>query len=158
MARYELKNERRDNAKRRLSKYIILIEKNEQRLKCIADCESRQLSTTQQYEETRCSGVAKDAMADNLAAEEEHASYLVSAGEEYNHAWESVERIVDRVFEIDSLAGRVLARRYLISSRQPELYEIAEELNYEYATIRNAHIKGLDIAADIIDSSTYDTL
>lgn len=148
-----LRAERRENARRRLEKYNTLLKRVDKRLDLISKTESRILSVTAQYNETCCSGSAKDALADNLAALEEHAEVLRELNRRYGESMDEVSMLVDRVTEANKLAGDVLAARYLVDGRMPDFFEIAEDLGYSEGAVYNAHLLGLDLAAMFIDAS-----
>ena len=155
MARHTIvRNEKRENAKRRLGAYRKLVRLNKQNLQLIEEAESRLFGVTAQVGEVRGSGAAKDAIADNLAAEEEHARDLRRDSDMYGEKMDDIKRLVERVFDVSQLAGDVLAMRYLVAGKPPEFSEIADELHYTEGAVKNAHLVGLDLVAEFIDDAT----
>lgn len=129
---------------------------NGQILKMMSDAESRLLSTTAQWGETRSSGTAKDAIGDNMAAIHSAANRLDDVSTMLGGCLDVLLEAVVRVNDEDALAARILALRYMEPGRQPEFQEIACELGYSYNYVVEKHLRGLDLVSDAVDDVMRD--
>ena len=139
-----LYNEQRAKAKRWLNRYHFYAQINERMLDLIAAAQSSMMSVTAQMEETT-THTAKDALSGQLARLDELCLSLQDCAEMYGEFLDEITQAIERVGEIDSLAGAVLANRYLCWNRQPEFAEIADKLGYTERHILRVHAYGLDL-------------
>lgn len=146
-----IRSERRERAKRVLKSFGALVTLNDSTLKLAQDIESRLFSVTAQMAETRGSGAAKDAMADNIAAYEELGEKLRNQSSMLGDRLDELNELMMRVIEVDELAGSVLTLRYYSVGKPMEFIEIADRIGpYSEAHIKTKHGDGLDIVAGLL--------
>lgn len=156
MANYEtIQSERRAAAKRMLEGYRAFCGMHDSLLKLIEDADSRLLSTTAQMEETVASSAAGDAIGGGLAKLETTAKRLSRTDERICAKLDITLHLVERVIDINPMAGRVLSMRYLVpAGDEPTFEEIADKMGYSYDWVKHAHLLGLDIAAMLMQDNT----
>lgn len=157
MATYEtIHSERRGEARRMLEGYRAFCDMHDRILTLMEDADSRLLSTTVQMGETVASSSAGDAIGGGLVKLETASTRLQSVDDRICAKLDLTLWLVERAIEIDPLAGRVLAERYLSpAGEEPTFEEIAERLNYSHDRVRHAHLIGLDIVSDLLKDSTF---
>ena len=155
MANFEtIQSERRAEAKRMLEGYRAFCGMHDSMLKLMEDADSRLLSTTAQMGETRASSSAGDSIGSGLAKLETAATRLKRTDDRICAKLDATLRIIERVIEINPLAGRVLSMRYLTpASDKPTFEEIADKLGYSVDHVKHIHLLGLDIAS-IVEKDT----
>ena len=141
-------NEQRAKAKRWLNRYYFYAQINERMLDLIAAAQSSMLSITAQMEETT-THTAKDALSGQLARLDDLCLSLKDCAGMYGEFLDEITQAIERVGEIDSLTGAVLANRYLCWNRQPEFAEIADKLGYSAKHIEYVHRQGLDLISEL---------
>jgi DNA-directed RNA polymerase sigma subunit (sigma70/sigma32) len=156
LAKYEtIQSERRAEAKRMLEGYRAFCGMHDSMLKLMEDADSRLLSTTAQIGETRASSSAGDSIGSGLAKLETAALRLERTDDRICAKLDETLRIVERVIEINPIAGRVLSMRYLVpAGDEPTFEEIADALCYSADHIRHIHLLGLDIASIVAKEDT----
>ena len=141
-------NEQRAKAKRWLNRYYFYAQINERMLDLIAAAQSSMLSITAQMEETT-THTAKDALSGQLARLDDLCLSLKDCAGMYGEFLDEITQAIERVGEIDSLTGAVLANRYLCWNRQPDFAEIADKLGYSEIYVKQLHKKGLCMLEDL---------
>lgn len=156
MANHEtMQSERRAGARRALEGYRSFCKMHDGLLRLMEDADSRLVGTAVQMGETATSGTAGDAIGCGLAALEAAAERLVRADDGICARLHETLSLVERVNEVDPVAGRVLSMRYLApAGGEPTLEEIAEELGYGADWVRHLHLAGLDLAAMFMEHDT----
>ena len=156
MANYEtIQSERRADAKRMLEGYRSFCEMHDSMLKMMEDADSRLLSTTAQMGETVASSAAGDSIGSGLAKLETAAKRLERTDGRICAKLDAALHLVERVIEINPVAGRVLSMRYLVpAGDEPTFDEIADKMGYSADWVRHAHLLGLDIAATLTQDNT----
>lgn len=137
----------RERSRRELTGYAALCTVNEKLCKLLEDADSRLLSATQQYDESRASGNAHDAMADQIVALYDVCERLRTTQARIGEELDSLLELVECAIAEDPEAGSVLAMRYMESRRVLELGEIAELMGYSEQHVRRLHLRGLDAVA-----------
>ena len=147
-----IQSERRAEAKRMLEGYRSFCEMHDNLLKLMEDADSRLLSTTAQMGETVASSGAGDAIGSGLAKLENASTRLKRTDERICSKLDQSLRLVERVVEINPMAGRVLSLRYLApAGDEPTFEEIADKMGYSSVHIYRLHLEGLDVAASIVE-------
>ena len=157
MTAYEtIQSERRAEAKRMLEGYRAFCGMHDSLLRMMEDADSRLLSTTAQMGETVASSSAGDSIGSGLAKLETAAARLERTDDRICAKLDETLRIVERVIEINPVAGRVLSMRYLTpAGDEPSFEEIADKLGYSYDRVKHIHLLGLDIAFIVAKDSTF---
>ena len=141
---------RREKAKNLLKGYRDGVTVNGQLLKLIADAESRLSSATAQYEETRSSGMARDALADHIASLEDVIGRLRMEDDILKDNLDDLLIMVTKATVINPSAGAVLAALYMEPGEAPSMDEVAERLYRGIDRVKQLHRAGLDIVADLM--------
>lgn len=150
-----IQSERRAEAKRMLEGYRSFCEMHDNLLKLMEDADSRLLSTTAQMGETVASSGAGDAIGSGLAKLENASTRLKRTDDRICARLDITLHLVERVVEINPMAGRVLSLRYLApAGDEPTFEDIADKMGYNADYIRHAHLLGLDVAAMLMQDST----
>lgn len=125
-------------------------------LKLMEDADSRLLSTTAQMGETVASSAAGDAIGGGLGNLETAAKRIRRTDERICAKLDETLRLVERVIEVNPVAGRVLSMRYLVpAGDEPTFEEIADKLGYSYDRVKHIHLLGLDLAYIMAKDSTF---
>lgn len=151
-----IQSERRAEAKRMLEGYRAFCGMHDSLLKLMEDCDSRLLSTTAQMHETVASSTAGDAIGSGIAKLETMSGRLTRTDDRICAKLDLTLRLVERVIEINPIAGRVLSMRYLApAGDEPTFEEIADKLGYSYDYVKHVHLLGLDLASIVSKDSTF---
>lgn len=145
--------ENREAARRKLIAYRAQCDIFEQLLKIVENAESRLVSVTAQYEETRSSSTARDTMGDQIATLNQQIEKLNAIIDRQAATLDEVLYLINALIPDNPTIARVMSKRYLEPTYEPTFKEIADEMGYSEDRIRHLHTEGLDLISDLISAA-----
>ena len=143
----------REAARRKLIAYRAQCDIFEQLLKIVENAESRLVSVTAQYEETRSSSTARDTMGDQIATLNQQIEKLNAIIDRQAATLDEVLYLINALIPDNPTIARVMSKRYLEPTYEPTFKEIADEMGYSEDRIRHLHTEGLDLISDLISAA-----
>ena len=140
------RDERRAKTKRWLNRYCFYSQLNNKMLDLIASAEDNMQRVTAQLEQAS-THTAQDVLSGQLATLDKLCAGMQDFCGMYGEFLDEITEAIERVGEIDNVAGSVLAYRYLTMDRQLEFDEIAAKLGYSESHIKALHARALDYLA-----------
>lgn len=155
---YEYESEdtpKREAAKRRLMGYQTFCAIRSSMLNLAQDADDRLTSTTAQMSEMVSTSGGGDKIGSGITALEAVTKQLQDTDGRLEEKLKTTVDLIERVTEINPIAGKVLTKRYLNpTERVPTYSAIAKEMGYSLDRIKHIHGEALDIVVDLIKLDT----